>query len=269
MIGTARPASWPPRKGLSASRSASDTRGHISVSPETGVFGRRDRPGANRELAPSCYRATCPHRPDSHQGRRRFSGRTRGGCEDRARYYQPGLGRSVSEDPIRFRGGDWNLYAYVRNNPVRYKDPRGLCSPDYEADCFPPPPGPPGGPGPLGGRKDIGSGGPGDGDASDGSDGPMLASGGPVMSDASPVGGGGCPGNPGWRIVSSGIMGAAIGAVRGAAGGTLITPVEGTIVGGIVGSATGLLYGTLREATGFNCLMRQLPRGAPPSVHFP
>jgi RHS repeat-associated protein len=72
----------------------------------------------------------------------------------RARYYHPGLSRFVSEDPIRFGGGDWNLYAYVRNNPVRYKDPRGLCSPDFEADCFPPPPGPPGGPGPMGGRKD-------------------------------------------------------------------------------------------------------------------
>ena len=31
----------------------------------------------------------------------------------RARYYHPGLGRFVGEDPIRFRGGDWNLYAYV------------------------------------------------------------------------------------------------------------------------------------------------------------
>jgi RHS repeat-associated protein len=139
MIGTARPASWPPRKGLSASRSASDTRGHISVSPETGVFGRRDRPGANRELAPSCYRATCPHRPDSHQGRRRFSGRTRGGCEDRARYYHPTFQRFISEDPIAsaayqgcHRGIGMasadlnNLYAYVRNRPTMLMDPSGL-----------------------------------------------------------------------------------------------------------------------------------------------
>ena len=44
----------------------------------------------------------------------------------RARYYDPAIGRFISEDPIGFSGGDLNLYAYVRNNPVKYKDPLGL-----------------------------------------------------------------------------------------------------------------------------------------------
>jgi RHS repeat-associated protein len=42
----------------------------------------------------------------------------------RARYYDPNLGRFVSEDPIGFEGGDVNLYLYVRNNPVNLIDPR-------------------------------------------------------------------------------------------------------------------------------------------------
>jgi RHS repeat-associated protein len=44
----------------------------------------------------------------------------------RARYYSPKMQRFVSEDPIGFNGGDINLYAYARNNPVRYFDPWGL-----------------------------------------------------------------------------------------------------------------------------------------------
>jgi RHS repeat-associated protein len=44
----------------------------------------------------------------------------------RARYYDPQVGRFISEDPIGFDGGDVNLYAYVRNNPVMGIDPQGL-----------------------------------------------------------------------------------------------------------------------------------------------
>jgi RHS repeat-associated protein len=43
----------------------------------------------------------------------------------RARYYDPRVGRFVGEDPIGSRGGDLNLYAYVRSNPARYLDPFG------------------------------------------------------------------------------------------------------------------------------------------------
>jgi RHS repeat-associated protein len=41
------------------------------------------------------------------------------------RWYDPSVGRWVSEDPIRQAGG-MNLYGYVKNNPVLLKDPTGL-----------------------------------------------------------------------------------------------------------------------------------------------
>ena len=44
----------------------------------------------------------------------------------RARYYHPVLQRFISADPIRFRGGDINLYGYVLNDPVNFVDPLGL-----------------------------------------------------------------------------------------------------------------------------------------------
>jgi RHS repeat-associated protein len=37
----------------------------------------------------------------------------------RARYYEPQIGRFLSEDPIQLRGGP-NLYVYVRNSPVLF-----------------------------------------------------------------------------------------------------------------------------------------------------
>lgn len=43
----------------------------------------------------------------------------------RARYYDPKIGRFISEDPIGFDGGDVNFYAYVLNNPVNLVDPTG------------------------------------------------------------------------------------------------------------------------------------------------
>jgi len=43
----------------------------------------------------------------------------------RARYYSPSLQRFISEDPIGLAAGA-NVYAYVRNNPVGFRDPSGL-----------------------------------------------------------------------------------------------------------------------------------------------
>jgi RHS repeat-associated protein len=42
----------------------------------------------------------------------------------RARYYNPSLGRFISEDPIGLEGGP-NPYAYVLGDPVSYTDPEG------------------------------------------------------------------------------------------------------------------------------------------------
>jgi RHS repeat-associated protein len=44
----------------------------------------------------------------------------------RARYYDPIVGRFISEDPIGFTAGDANLYRYVGNNSVNATDPTGL-----------------------------------------------------------------------------------------------------------------------------------------------
>jgi RHS repeat-associated protein len=43
----------------------------------------------------------------------------------RARYYDPIIGRFISEDPKGFGGGSINLYAYCLNNPVNCNDPTG------------------------------------------------------------------------------------------------------------------------------------------------
>ena len=43
----------------------------------------------------------------------------------RARYYDPTTGRFLSEDPIRFHGGQ-NFYRYVGNDPINRTDPLGL-----------------------------------------------------------------------------------------------------------------------------------------------
>ncbi len=44
----------------------------------------------------------------------------------RARYYDPGLGRFISEDPFGFVAGDSNFYRYVSNNPTMLIDPSGF-----------------------------------------------------------------------------------------------------------------------------------------------
>jgi len=52
----------------------------------------------------------------------------------RARYYDPGTGRFISEDPIGFAGGDSNLHRYVGNEPVGFVDPSGLLRERPQAD---------------------------------------------------------------------------------------------------------------------------------------
>jgi RHS repeat-associated protein len=63
----------------------------------------------------------------------------------RARYYDPGAGRFLSEDPITFTGGI-DFYSYVENNPTEFTDALGL-----QARPMPiPSPAPPApGPGPV------------------------------------------------------------------------------------------------------------------------
>lgn len=48
------------------------------------------------------------------------------------RYYDPSQGRFIQKDPIGLNGKDTNLYRYVRNNPTKFKDPRGLSAEDIK-----------------------------------------------------------------------------------------------------------------------------------------
>ena len=46
-----------------------------------------------------------------------------------ARDYDPTVGRWTVKDPIRFDGGDTNLFGYVAADPVNFIDPLGLQEP--------------------------------------------------------------------------------------------------------------------------------------------
>lgn len=52
------------------------------------------------------------------------------------RYYNPSTGRYMTSDPIGLSGG-LNTYGYVKGNPLKYVDPRGLYG-GHPADFFPP-----------------------------------------------------------------------------------------------------------------------------------
>jgi RHS repeat-associated protein len=52
----------------------------------------------------------------------------------RTRYYDPTVGRFLSEDFARFGAGQ-DFYAYVGNNPARFKDPSGLIGIDGSCSC--------------------------------------------------------------------------------------------------------------------------------------
>lgn len=54
----------------------------------------------------------------------------------RARYYDPQIGRFISDDPLRF-GAGYNFYTYTENSPVNATDPSGLESKCSTAPCIP------------------------------------------------------------------------------------------------------------------------------------
>ncbi len=47
--------------------------------------------------------------------------------DNRARSYDPRVGRWLTEDPTGYSAGDMNLYRYCGNSPVDLVDPSGLC----------------------------------------------------------------------------------------------------------------------------------------------
>ncbi len=54
-----------------------------------------------------------------------------------ARYYDPVIGRFLSNDPVGFAEGGvgyFNRYAYTFNNPISYTDPTGMCGQDADGN---------------------------------------------------------------------------------------------------------------------------------------
>jgi RHS repeat-associated protein len=56
---------------------------------------------------------------------------------DHARYYDPEIGRFISQDPKGFAAGDTNLYRYVNNSPAAAADVDGMDWLDSYAGWFP------------------------------------------------------------------------------------------------------------------------------------
>ncbi len=95
---------------LGSTMSLSDGTGSVQTTYEYGAFGKTVVNGTS--INPFQY-----------------TGRENDGIGHyyyRARYYSPQLERFINEDPIRFFGGDLNLYNYARRTPLIRKDPSGL-----------------------------------------------------------------------------------------------------------------------------------------------
>jgi RHS repeat-associated protein len=89
------------------------------------VRGRKGASGIFCRTVPACMlaRVAKPKRLKRNRLRWRWSAsRVRFGARD----YDPISGRWTAKDPIRFGGGQANLYSYVRQDPVNLIDPSGL-----------------------------------------------------------------------------------------------------------------------------------------------
>jgi len=56
----------------------------------------------------------------------------------RARYLSTQQGRWLTQDPIGFDSGDFNLYRYAENTPVNFQDPSGLIPSSCVLPCMKP-----------------------------------------------------------------------------------------------------------------------------------
>jgi RHS repeat-associated protein len=174
----------------------------------------------------------------------------------RARYYDSASGRWLTTDPIRFAGGDSNLYRYVANEPTENTDPAGADKKKGGGKSYSD-----GGMGYTGGGKSYSDGGMGytDGGKSHSDGGMGYTDGGKSHSSAAgPPEFGGGAGGYGAGAVTGGVT-----AATGVASGMMLVVVVtgwtppglffwtivglGAIAGGAYGGARGYRDG--REAT--------------------
>ena len=106
--------------GLGSVTEVSDAAGNLIESYRYDVYG----------TPTFCNASGVATNASSIRNRLLFTGRDHdpdtGWYNYRHRHYHPALGRFVQPDPIGLAGKDVNLYRYVENNPLRWRDPSGL-----------------------------------------------------------------------------------------------------------------------------------------------
>lgn len=100
------------KDGLGSVMGLTDSTGSVVKEYQYSVFGKIVKETGMGILNPFAYTG---REYDSETGNYYY----------RARYYDAGIGRFLSEDPIGFAGGDNNFYRYLWNDPVNWIDPSG------------------------------------------------------------------------------------------------------------------------------------------------
>lgn len=106
---------------------------HDQVTSVTAISGHNG--GTTQSVKYSAFGQT-QSTTGSSPNRLKYTGREEDGTGlmyYRARYYDPALGRFISEDPLGFDGGDINLYQYAAANPINHNDPSGKILPAIAA----------------------------------------------------------------------------------------------------------------------------------------
>jgi hypothetical protein len=112
------PVAWPPMAILPATMGSRSLRTRAStpatIRVKTRLGTKADRNLARR-AAPNDETTPDPHQPSPKVGAKRLF----------RHHNDASVGRWTSKDPIRFRGRQFNLYVYIGNDPVNWRDPRG------------------------------------------------------------------------------------------------------------------------------------------------
>jgi RHS repeat-associated protein len=92
-------------------------------------LGQKNHVGNCFDLIHICAGKISTHVVDAHQEKSACTTKPMSGVREyRARYMDPVLGRFISEDPLGFDAGDFNVQRYVGNSPYGYFDPSGMVS---------------------------------------------------------------------------------------------------------------------------------------------